>query len=133
MITKKNSILFDGECDFCSFWVKFIIKRDKKDTFRFASLQSKIGQEYLTKFNLSKKIDTVVFIQKDIVFVKSTAALTILKTLGGFWCLFYVFILFPRFIRDFFYDLVAKYRNVFFKKNTCQLNSQNNIKHKFLS
>lgn len=133
MITKKNIILFDGECDFCSFWVKFIIKRDEKDAFRFASLQSKIGQEYLAKFNISKNIDTVVFIQNNIAFIKSTAALIILKTLGGFWKLFYGLKIFPLFIRDFFYDLMAKYRYVFFSKNTCQLNSQNNIKHKFLS
>lgn len=133
MITEKNIILFDGACNFCDFWVKFIIKRDKKDAFRFASLQSKVGKQFLTKFNINKNIDTVVFIQKDIVFVKSTAALTILKTLGGFWSWFYVLMIIPHFIRNFFYDLIAKYRYVFFEKNTCQLNSQNNIKHKFLS
>lgn len=133
MITKKNIILFDGECDFCSFWVKFIIKRDKKDVFRFASLQSKIGQAYLTKFNISKKIDTVVFIQNNNVFIKSTAALTILKTLGRYWLLIYVFMIFPNFIRDFFYDIIAKYRYLFFEKNACQLNNQNDLKHKFLS
>ncbi|PKP50643.1 MAG: hypothetical protein CVT95_02375 [Bacteroidetes bacterium HGW-Bacteroidetes-12] len=132
MLTNHNIILFDGECNFCSFWVKFIIKRDKKDAFRFASLQSEVGKQFLTKFNISKNVDTVVFIQKDIVFVKSTAALTILKTLGGFWSLFYVLMIIPHFIRNFFYDLIAKYRYVFFRKNTCQLNNQNDIKHKFL-
>lgn len=132
MLTNHNIILFDGECNFCSFWVKFIIKRDRKDAFRFASLQSEVGKQFLTKFNISKNIDTVVFIQNNHAYIKSTAALTILKTLGGLWSMWYVFVLFPRFFRDFFYDLIAKYRYLFFKNNTCNLNNENSIKHKFL-
>lgn len=119
MITQKNSILFDGECNFCNFWVCFIAKRDEKKQFQFVALQSEEGKQFLTKFNISKNIDTVVFIQNNSVFIKSSAVLTILKTLGGFWVLLYGFMLFPRSFRDFFYDLIAKYRTVFFKKKVC--------------
>lgn len=133
MLQDKNIILFDGECDFCSFWVKFVIQRDKKDVFRFASLQSDIGKKILAQYQIDNAIDSVVFIQKNKAFIKSTATLQILKTMGGLRSVIFVFIIIPRFIRDFFYDLIAKYRYLFFRQNSCQLINQNNIKHKFLS
>ena len=49
MSSQKHIILFDGECSFCNFWVKFVVKRDKKDLFRFASLQSDVGKKLLTR------------------------------------------------------------------------------------
>jgi predicted DCC family thiol-disulfide oxidoreductase YuxK len=58
----KHIILFDGACNFCSFWVKFVVKRDRKDVFRFASLQSDVGQKLLSKYNLGVDLGTVFLI-----------------------------------------------------------------------
>ena len=41
----ERVILFDGVCNFCSFWVRFVIRRDPKGLFRFAPLQSPMGRE----------------------------------------------------------------------------------------
>ena len=65
MNKKKHIILFDGECTFCSFWVKFVLKRDKHDQFRFASLQSMAGIYYQDKHDINDKVDSVVLIHKD--------------------------------------------------------------------
>lgn len=114
-------ILFDGVCNFCNSSINFIIGRDKKNLFKFAPLQSEIGGKYIEKFGLSD-IDSVMLIENEKVFTHSTAALKIAKGLGGGWTLFYVFIIIPRPIRDFFYKLFATYRyRLFGKQDACML------------
>ena len=114
-------ILFDGVCNFCNGSVNFIIERDKKNYFKFAPLQSEIGQTFIEKFDLSA-IDSIILIENDEAFTHSTAALKIAKNLGGIWAWFYVFVIVPRFLRDFFYKLFAKYRyKLFGKQEACML------------
>ena len=132
MSAQKHIILFDGECNFCSFWVKYVVKRDKKDVFRFTSLQSEKGKELLQKFKIDKAIDSVVLIEKEHVYIKSTAAFRVLKTLGGFRSVFYGLIIVPAFIRDFFYDIMAGLRYKLFGQQTCELPLDDNYKKSFL-
>jgi len=132
MQAKYHIILFDGECNFCNFWVNYIIKRDHKDFFRFTSLQSQIGKEYLQKFNIRESVDTLVLIEKEEARIKSTAVLHVLKKMGGLNSIFYGFIIIPVFIRDFFYDVVARYRYSWFGKTDCEFVPNQHIKNKFL-
>ena len=125
-------ILFDGECNFCSFWVKYVIRRDKKDVFRFTSLQSEKGKVLLNKYEVDSALDSVVLIENDKVYIKSTAAFRILRLLGGFRSIFYGLIIIPAFIRDFFYDVMAKYRYKIFGKSDCEFVPTQNRKDKFL-
>ncbi len=129
---KYHIILFDGECNFCSFWVKYVIKRDKKNAFRFASLQSEIGQSYLSQYNVDPALDSVVFLKDDTAFTKSTASLNILKLLGGFRSVLFGLIIIPKGFRDFFYDIMAKYRYKLFGSKTCELPKNLQYKDKFL-
>lgn len=129
--TNKHIILFDGECNFCSFWVKYVIKRDKKDLFRFASLQSKTGKKLLKQYNLELDLSTVVLIKNNAAKTKSTAALYIFKDLGGAFSLGIVFIIVPKFIRDFCYDIIAKNRRKILKNESC-LFPDATVKAKFL-
>jgi predicted DCC family thiol-disulfide oxidoreductase YuxK len=96
---------------------------DKKDRFRFTPLQSETGEKLLKKFNLSTNdFDTFVLIDVDKFYVRSTAALIAAKNLTGFWKILYIFIVIPRPIRDFFYNLVAKNRyKLFGKKESCRI------------
>jgi predicted DCC family thiol-disulfide oxidoreductase YuxK len=41
---KKKIILFDGVCNLCNTSVQFVIKHDKKRSFRFVALQSDLAQ-----------------------------------------------------------------------------------------
>lgn len=129
----NNIVLFDGVCNFCDASVNFIIDRDKKNIFKFAALQSEKGQEILDYFKLPKDdFDSFVFIENDKVFKKSSAALRIAKKLGGVWKIFYPFIIIPEFIRDFFYNLIAKNRyKLFGKKDACRIPTPE-LKQKFL-
>ena len=112
-------ILFDGECNFCSFWVKYVIKRDNKDVFRFASLQSEKGKELLKQYNVEVDLSTVVLIKNNTAKTKSSAALHIFKRLGGLYSLGIVFIIVPKFIRDGVYNLIAKNRKKLLKNESC--------------
>jgi len=133
-ITKEKAIvLFDGYCNLCSWSVQFIIKRDSKDYFRFASLQSEIAKEILNRFNLPENFDeSVVLVENQNIYFKSSAALRIAKKLKGLWKYLYYFIYFPKFIRDFIYDIIAKNRFKWFgKKEKCFIPT-NELERKFL-
>lgn len=132
MIGNKHIVLFDGECNFCSFWVKYVVKRDSEDVFRFTSLQSEKGKELLFQYKVNPMVDSVVLIENNNFYIKSTAALRILKTLGGLKSIFYGLIIIPAFIRDFFYDVIAKYRYQWFGKSDCEFVPGQDMKNKFL-
>lgn len=117
-------ILFDGVCNLCNGTVNFVIDHDPKLKFRFAALQSEVGQSYVNKFGLdTQKFDSVLLVENDKIYTKSTAALRIAKNLSGVWSLFYyVFGWLPAFFRDIFYDLIAKNRyKMFGKTDACRM------------
>ena len=129
----RNIILFDGVCNLCNGLVRFIIKRDRTGKFKFASLQSEIGQQWLMRFGLAKnEFESFVLIQDDKYYLKSAAALKTLRKLGGIWKAFYVFILIPRPVRDFMYNLIAKSRyKIFGKRDVCMIPTPE-LKERFL-
>ena len=114
-------ILFDGVCNLCNNTVKFIIKRDKKAYFSFASLQSGKGQKLLEKYHLSHyDLSSFILLENGKAFSKSTGALQVVRKLDGLWPLLYCFILIPKFIRDKVYETVANNRYKWFgKKDEC--------------
>jgi len=74
-----NIVLFDGVCNLCNKTVRFIIRRDPKAKFRFASVQSESGQLLLRQLSLPiDRYDSIVYICDDKFYLKSTAVLTIL-------------------------------------------------------
>ncbi|WLR42495.1 thiol-disulfide oxidoreductase DCC family protein [Bacillus carboniphilus] len=129
----KPILLFDGVCNLCNDLVRFIIKRDHHARFLFASLQSESGQNYLNKFGLCQtNFDSFVYVEGDKYYTKSTAALHMFKTLGGFWRLLFIFILVPKPIRDFIYNYVAKNRYKWFgQQDSCMMPTPE-LKKRFL-
>jgi predicted DCC family thiol-disulfide oxidoreductase YuxK len=122
--TEKSIILFDGVCNLCSGAVQFILKRDHKKNFVFASLQSEIGKTLLSKYKVDTSVETIILLQDDKYFSQSTAALEIARQLSGGWPLLYAFVIIPRFIRDGIYDWISRNRYRFFgKKDACMIPS----------
>lgn len=110
-------IFFDGECTLCTGVVQFILKRDKKNTFRFASLQGKAGRNL---FLAEDQKDSFVLSIDEKKYVKSTAVLKMFRQLGNGWQLLYPLILIPRCIRDSVYTIIAKNRYKWFgKRDSC--------------
>ncbi len=114
-------ILFDGICNLCNASVQYVIKHDKKKLFRFASLQSSFGESVLKQYNLPvNTFNSFILLIDNKIYTRSTAALLVAKKLSGLIKLLYGFIIIPRFIRDFVYDIIAKNRYKWFgKKETC--------------
>lgn len=117
------TILFDGVCNFCNASINFIIDRDSKGIFKFAALQSEIGQELLKEFGLkTSDFDSIVAIEGDKVYQKSDAALEIARRMDRIWKVFYVLKIIPAFFRDPVYDLVARNRyRIFGRTDACRI------------
>jgi|SRR5690625_1202144 len=128
----ERIILFDGECHFCNKSVQFIIKRDPNRLFKFASLQSDVAKARLEKFDVPNNTDSFVLIENDNIYMESSAALRICKSLKGFWPVLYFLIIVPKQIRNFFYKIIAKNRyRLSVKSKVCILPSTED-RHHFL-
>ena len=129
---KHGIILFDGVCNLCNGFVQRIIAADKNDFFRFASLQSETGLNLLKPYPDLKNLKTIVYFENGDVFTKSNAALKIASHLTGSWKLLKLGYVFPEFIRNRIYDLIAKHRYKWFgKKEHCMVPTPE-LKTKFL-
>lgn len=122
-IAKNNILLFDGVCNLCNGAVNFIIDNDPKGHFQFAALQSDFGQQKLAALGFDQAaFDSLVLLQGDEVFTKSSAALRIAKQLKFPYPLLYVFIILPPFLRDAVYNLIARNRYKWWgKRDSCRM------------
>lgn len=121
----KSVLLFDGVCNLCNSSVNFILARDPKAKFRFASLQSDEGQELLQAFeDRPSDLSSVVLIEDGQLYARSDAALRVARQLSGGWPLLYAFIVLPRALRDAVYDWIARNRYRWFgKRDSCMMPS----------
>ncbi|MCA0959533.1 thiol-disulfide oxidoreductase DCC family protein [Muricauda ruestringensis] len=120
----KKIILFDGVCNLCNNSVQFVIKRDKNDVFRYAALQSDVGQQLLKQRHIDTiAVDSIILIEPGVAYyTKSDAALEIAQDLGGLWKLSAIFSWIPATIRNRIYDFVAKNRYKWFgKQESCMI------------
>jgi predicted DCC family thiol-disulfide oxidoreductase YuxK len=120
---EKKIVLFDGVCNFCNYWVNFAIKRDPKKKLKFTTLQGDTAKGLLPRYNISPtSLSSVIFIENGKIYTQSSAALQICRHLKGGWKLFYGLIIIPKFIRDFFYNIIARNRYKWFgKKDSCMV------------
>ncbi|MEO7427485.1 MAG: thiol-disulfide oxidoreductase DCC family protein [Fibrobacteria bacterium] len=118
-------LLFDGVCNLCNGFVRFLLKRDGKDLFRFAALQSESARKMLAGFGRSgSELDSYLLVHQGLCLDKSTAALTTLKLLGWPWRMLYFLKLAPRPMRDWVYERIARNRyRLFGRRETCMLPS----------
>jgi predicted DCC family thiol-disulfide oxidoreductase YuxK len=130
----KKIILFDGVCNLCNSSVQYIIKQDKKDIFRFVSLQSELGQKILKHIGINPiHTDSIVLYEPGIsYYYKSTAALHIAKGLSGIFTFTSILTILPTGLLDAIYDYVAINRYKWYgKKEACMIPTPE-LKAKFL-
>jgi predicted DCC family thiol-disulfide oxidoreductase YuxK len=120
-------ILFDGICNLCSSSVRFIIQRDPGREFKFASLQSEAGKQYIKQYIIHETIDSIVLIKDGKVYLESTAALKIASRLKWPWRIFGILLGIPKPVRDRLYKWIAKNRYKWFGRDeSCMLPSKEN-------
>jgi predicted DCC family thiol-disulfide oxidoreductase YuxK len=133
-------VLYDGVCGLCNRTVQFILKRDSRDRFRFATLQSEFARALLQKHGaVADRLESTYLVlhqglPSERVEACSTSVIGICRELGGVWGAVAMLLrLFPRGLRDWGYDLVARYRyRIFGKFDTCPLPEEKH-RHKFLA
>lgn len=130
----QSVIFFDGLCNLCNGAVQFIIERDTNNLYHFASLQSDFAKNELQKFDIdTAQINSFILLENGKIYQRSTAALKVSKNLSGLWPLLSIFIIIPPFIRDGFYNYIAKNRYKWFgKKESCWVPTPD-LKSKFYS
>jgi predicted DCC family thiol-disulfide oxidoreductase YuxK len=116
-------LLFDGVCNLCNGFVKFIIQRDPEGIFHFASLQSEAGQALLAEYSLpSESMDTTVLIENGKAYTHADVALLIAPRLSLWWSWVRILWLVPRPVRNVVYNWVAQNRYRWFgKQEACLL------------
>jgi predicted DCC family thiol-disulfide oxidoreductase YuxK/protein-S-isoprenylcysteine O-methyltransferase Ste14 len=131
---RRSIILFDAVCNLCNASVRFIINRDRTKCFYFASRQSDVGRDLLERHGLdSRQHDTIVLIEGNRAFVRSTAALLIARRLTWPWSMLFGLIVVPRFLRDWIYDWLAANRYRWFGTSDKCTARTDDTKSRFLS
>ncbi len=131
-------VLYDGVCGLCNRAVQFLLKRDRHDRLRFASLQSEFAAQLLQRHGFDNKdLDTVYVVLNqgeagEALLAKGDAFLVFARELGGLWNVARLGRIIPRSIRNWLYDSVARHRyQVFGKYDACMLPDPR-YKHKFI-
>jgi predicted DCC family thiol-disulfide oxidoreductase YuxK len=129
-------LLYDGVCGLCNRAVQTILKHDRRGEMRFAALQSEFGRAVLGRHPELEGVDSVVLVERgpggERVHVRSDASLGVLAYLGGPWKLFLAARIIPAPVRDFFYNLIARYRYRFFGKHDACLLPPPEVRARFI-
>jgi len=126
-------ILFDGVCNLCTGSVRFVIERDSRKQFRFASLQSPVAEKLLgPQRNEADRLESVVLVVGARIYRKSSAALLIVRRLDGLWPLLSVLLAIPRPLRDAVYDWIGRRRYRMFGKRAACWKPQPELADRFL-
>jgi predicted DCC family thiol-disulfide oxidoreductase YuxK len=110
-------LLYDGSCGFCDAYVQLVLRHDRKQSLKFAALQSDFGRRIVQRHPALASVDSVVWFEpgspghEETALTKSDAILRVTGYLGGRWTLALSARIVPRFIRDQVYDLVARHRH----------------------
>ena len=121
-LKNKYIVFFDGECNFCNFWVKQVLKNERENNIYFSNLNSTFSKNTLNQLKVDiKNTDSFIVLYQDNIYTKSNAIVLVLKQLKLPFPFFATIVsMLPIFFTDFFYDLVAKYRlKVFGKSESC--------------
>ncbi len=132
-------ILYDGACGLCNRLVKFVLKRDHEDRFRFATLQSNFARELLQRHHCNPNDLDTFYLALDYghpnerLLSRNDASAAVLEELGGIWRVWGRLIkLFPRRCRDRQYNLIARNRyRLFGRYESCPIPDPK-VQHKFL-
>jgi predicted DCC family thiol-disulfide oxidoreductase YuxK len=130
----KKIILFDGVCNLCESSINFIIEKDKKDIFRFVSLQSNLGLNIIKYLGIdTSMVDSIILYEPGkAYYYKAEAALKIAGNIGGIYSLLSLFSFLPLNLTNSIYDYIAKNRYKWYgKKEACLLPTAE-LKSKFL-
>ena len=124
---KSNIIFFDGVCNLCNFWVKYVVRNDPDFVFYFSNLQSEFASNFLKENNIKSDFETIIFFTDGKFLKQSNAIVSILFKIGGFnRFLSRIIKQLPVKFRDGLYKFISRNRyRLFGKKEHCVIPDQN--------
>lgn len=128
METGSAYLIFDGECNFCNYWVNFAINHKKNKNLIPVARQQFIQQfpEKLSNQQQHALIESVGMLNNNNFYLGVDVIFFILKDLKWNYRIFYVLKFVPKPILNWLYSKVAKYRYLFFgKRNSCPIHVVN--------
>ena len=134
----EHLILYDGLCGLCNRLNRFVLSRDKRGLFDFASLQGPVGRSILCALGKASDVLNTFYLVKDYrsgspeLLSKSGAAVTVLQNLGFPWCGLAVLRVFPKTMLDWSYTLIARHRYAVFGKVKNCLVPSSEYRHRFI-
>lgn len=126
----QRLVLFDGECILCNRSVAWLLKIDKNEVLTFATLQ--YAKEHHLLPATHSLPDSILYLQNNKVFMRTNALIAILKDIGNLYYMAVLLQIFPSFLRDALYDLIAKYRYLLWGKTAECLFLHSKLRHRFL-
>jgi predicted DCC family thiol-disulfide oxidoreductase YuxK len=119
---ENGLVVFDGVCVLCSGWVQFILKRDAEGLFAFASVQGVAGSAIAEQLGIDPRDPATNAVVLDgFAYFKSDSALAVFGRLPG-WRWTRILRVFPRTLRDWVYDRIARNRYALFgRTSSCML------------
>ena len=115
-------ILFDGSCAFCEGCVKFFAARDN-GYFRFGASQTPGAAVLLAQHGTTREsARSIILIEDGEVYLRSTAALRIMKRLNAPWSWAAALLWVPLPVRDAVYRVIAAVRHrIAGESNACEI------------
>jgi len=116
-------IIFDGNCVLCTGFARFILKYDKRGSFRLMAGQSPTGQALYRHLELDPgDFGTNILLDQGQAWFKSRGTIRMFQLLGFPWNLAVVLRIVPTSLLDRLYDLVARNRFKWFgRRDQCLL------------
>jgi predicted DCC family thiol-disulfide oxidoreductase YuxK len=134
----KPIVLYDGVCGFCNRGVQFLLKRDRHDHLRFASLQSDFAIALLRRHGVdARRLDTIYVVAdyghaSESLLARADAVFDLMREIGGIWHMVRLLKIVPKWALDRCYDQIARHRYRFFGKHeSCSLPEERH-RHKFI-
>jgi len=119
-------MVYDGACNLCHGWVRFALKRDRKDRLKFLAAQSPLGQEFLKRNRLpAQSFDSFYLVENAVILHKSTGFLSMAQYLRWPWPWLAIFSVLPVRPLDRLYDWIAQNRYRWFgRRELCLVADQ---------
>lgn len=137
-VDPRAIIVFDGVCVLCNGWVRFLLRHDRGQRYRFAAMQGDAGRRLLADNGLDPD-DPVSFLLVEYdsgpsprVSTDTDAMRRVLSGLGGAWRLAAVSALLPRRVRDPLYRWIARNRYRWFGRHDACMVPDPAQAHRFL-
>jgi predicted DCC family thiol-disulfide oxidoreductase YuxK len=133
-------VFYDGVCGLCNRGVQFILKRDRREVFRFAPLQGPLAHRILRAHGIDPSDLDSIYVavncdqsSKERLLARSDAVVFVLRALGGIWRVGAWFLRWlPRRVRDRGYNVIARNRyRIFGQYETCPIPSES-VRARFL-